>query len=254
MDFNPDQPMFQTVDSFDFGFNQEPALQEFNPTQALYLSVDNIYRTNYAHMFQEGGADRLADARMGEKDQSTTRFENYGSVRSIDLPGRMIEQKSASDAGYLNLDESDPRQFVSRDQPPMSLGLWHNKLGQDSVQGLREVFSKPPHNLSDDEYFKISGMMLPGPWSGNGRNHEIGLSTIEINGKKAIVYDCWRTKDMQRDSFDVKPLPEDQRVRVVMFPNEATGKVDVVWMQSSFADFDKAKDKFDTSLKSIKWK
>jgi hypothetical protein len=104
----------------------------------------------------------------------------------------------------------------------------------------RAVLAQPAHKLSDDEYFKISSMMSPGPWSANGKFHEMDLKTQEINGKNVVVYDIWRPQDPSKDSPTASAGPDDFHRRVFFVPNEANSKVDVYWFEAKNSEFDKA--------------
>jgi hypothetical protein len=179
-------------------------------------------------------------------------IQDYGSISSMKLPKGFVADTQPRDAGYLNLGDGDPRLFKS--PPNSSLGVWNAELSQSVSGPLREIFQKPGHKLSDDEYFKISSMMSPGPWALDGRNHEISISSVNIGGRNAIVYDSWRTADPRKDGFDAKPQPNDLQTRVVFFPNNSSGKLDVAWMQAPVDKFAASAVEFDKSLQSIKWK
>jgi hypothetical protein len=195
----------------------------------------------------------MENRRTNAMTNSPTTLNDYGSIKSMDLPGNLVADNSASDAGYLNLGEGDPRNFKSKTDQSTTLGIWNTTLPRGEVDKARDILKKPPHDLTDDEYFKVSGLMPPGPWSGDGRNHEISLRLDEINGKKALVYDYWRAKDLSQDGPFAKPGPNDLRGRVVFVPNDATGKVDVLYLRTSQREFTAASAEFKKSLDSIKW-
>lgn len=136
---------------------------------------------------------------------------------------------------------------ASRDLP----GYRQSTYSADADAGVHEVLQKPPHKLTDDEYFKISAVMTPGPWAGDGRNHEMSLKTEVINGRKALVYDYYRIKDSTKDSFDAKPGPGDMRGRVVFFANEKTRRVEAFWIQTSTVDFPQKSAEFERHLRTI---
>lgn len=138
---------------------------------------------------------------------------------------------------------------VSRDLPNHTQA----EIPREAMPALHNILQKPPHVLSDDDYFNgVLPLMTPGAaWSGDGRNHELSLKTETINGRRAIVYDYFRMKDATKDSFDAKPGPDDLRGKVVFFANETTGKVDIFWMQAPQKDFAKRSAEFDEMLKKV---
>ncbi len=227
---------------------------DFYPEKAgVNTSSEIVHPVNFADVSNRFISNQGRSSTKMIDDLTT--LQDYGSIRSMDLPPTYVLKSSPGDAGYLNLDENEPRLFASRALPDAIISAWSNNFSKESAPGLTEVMQKSPHALSNDEYFRISGLLAPGgPWAQNGRNHEISMTTQDIAGKRAIVYDYWRTRDMARDKFDAKPMPEDLRGKVVFFPNQATGKVDVVWTQTQVKEFEKSQDDFEKALKSIKWK
>jgi hypothetical protein len=179
--------------------------------------------------------------------------ENYGSIASMELPNGFKAGQLTGDAS-VNANRG-PRVFdnAAKDR----IGLYNSELNPAyRTSEAKSVMDRPPHAITnDDEFFKVSELITPGgPWSPGGQGHEIGLRTENISGKKALVYDLWRTADPSTDSFDAKMGPNDIRTRVVFMPNETTGKMDVMWFEAKASDFDKAAQRFDQSLKSIRWK
>lgn len=185
---------------------------------------------------------------------SPQKVEEFGSIQSIDLPKDFRRMRVPADTGYISMDEA-PKLFQKQGDEDFKIGLWNRKSDKpQNFENLKEIFSKPAHQLTDDEYFKISEIMTPGPWSGNGRGHEIAMATTKINGKDAIVYDYWMGKDPSKDTPMSKPGPDDIRCRVFFVPNERDGKVDVLWMRAQNANFAQRAMEFDNSLHSIRWK
>lgn len=235
------------------------ALYEQEPKSAFVKTAESPIE--YGVELSQTTLDLARDTRLawspqsgGKMSANDSKLEDYGSIQMMSLPDEFIRNTEPSDAGYLNLGDDDPRVFNSKLNDSTKIGAWHSNFPSSLNSGLHDVLQKPPHNLSDDEYFKISGLMSPGPWSGDGRNHELSMKSQEINGKKAIVYDYWKSKDPSHDSFDSKPGVDDIRGRVVFFPNEKTNKVDILWLQAPISDFEKKATDFDQSLKQIKWR
>lgn len=111
------------------------------------------------------------------------------------------------------------------------------RLSQAAFDDMKPVINSKPHHINDDEYFKIAGMMTPGPWSAGGHMHELDLRTEQLNGKKVIVYDTWRPADPSKDSFDAKPTANDIRSRTVFVPDEKSGTVHIYWMDAKNSEF-----------------
>lgn len=234
MDYQSNYPGEQDITSQS---RESPAVIKF--TDVLAQAPDILDYRKGGNVATMSGAEKVQD---------------YGSIVSMELPKGFVLDSRPVDAVYLNLGDDDPRRFKSSQQPDSSLGLWHTALPQSVCEPLRQLLQRPAHQLSDVEYFKISSIMSPGPWAGDGRNHELSMATADINGKRAIVYDSWRTADPARDGFDAEPQPDDLRTRVVFFQNSASGKLDVAWMQAPVGKFDASAQEFDRSLRSIKWK
>lgn len=223
---------------------EQGAMAQNQENRAIVKFADVIAEAPDFARFRRGTT--LADM------SGTGTIQDYGSISSMKLPKGFVADAQPRDAGYLNLGDGDPRLFKSPSDS--SLGVWNTELPQAVSAPLKEIFQKPGHKLSDDEYFKISSMMSPGPWALDGRNHEISISSANIGGKQAIVYDSWRTADPRKDGFDAKAQPNDLQTRVVFFPNNSSGKLDVAWMQAPVDKFTASAVEFDKSLQSIKWK
>jgi hypothetical protein len=187
-------------------------------------------------------------------NQNTSKVEDFGSIQSMHLPDGFGHFRAPADTGYLSLDEA-PKLFQKQGDEEAKIGVWNRNFNKkQTFDNLKEIFHKPSHLLTDDEYFKISDIMTPGPWSGNGRGHEISMSTMKVNGKDAVVYDYWMAKSPAGDTPVSKPGNEDIRCRVVFVPNERTDKIDILWMQASNNKFNQREREFENSLKSICWK
>ena len=225
---------------------EQDIISQSRESVAVIKFTDVLAQAPDAHDFRKGGTVATMSG--------APKVQNYGSIGSMELPAGFVLDNHPVDAGFLNLGDDDPRRFKSGLQPDSSLGLWHTGLPQSVGEPLRQLLQRAPHQLSDDEYFKISSIMSPGPWAGDGSNHELSMATTDINGKRAIVYDSWRTADPARDGFDAKPQPDDLRTRVFFFPNIASGKLDVAWMQAPVGKFETSAQEFHRSLRSIKWK
>lgn len=210
---------------------------------------------------QAGDFDALklltGDRRMRQMAMDTNSphtVENFGSIQSMDLPNGYGRMRVPADTGYISMDEA-PKLFQKQGDAESKVGVWNRDLNNpQTFANLKEIFAKPAHNLTDEEYFKISDIMSPGPWSGNGRGHEMSMSTAKVNGKDAIVYDYWMGKDPAKDTPMSKLGNDDIRCRVVFVPNERTNKVDVLWMRAPNNQFDQKAREFDNSLQSIRWK
>jgi hypothetical protein len=164
--------------------------------------------------------------------------------------------QSPADGGGINWNGA--REFASSSNPDARLSVWTTNLPDSSRSNMRaamDVLNKPPHQLTNDEYFKIAGLLPPGPWTGDGRWHELEdtLHTENLNGKTVIVFDHWRSSDVSQDSPFSQPTNNDIKSRVVVAPNEKNNSVDVIWSQSRISDFDKQNQTLDASLKSIHW-
>lgn len=214
------------------------------PMQIAQSNIDSLKLLN--------GDRRIRQVAMDTNSPNTV--ENFGSIQSMDLPNGFRRMRVPADTGYINLDEA-PKLFQHQSDADSKVGVWNRDLNnRQTFTNLKEIFGKPPHALTDDEYFKISDLMNPGPWSGNGRGHEISMSSAEVNGKDAIVYDYWMGKDPSRDTPMSKLESGDIRCRVVFVPNERTNKVDVLWMRAPNNEFNQKAAEFDNSLRSIRWK
>lgn len=182
------------------------------------------------------------------------RLENYSSIQSVQLPVNFLVQKKASDVAYENAGDDDPRHFVSADMPHSQLGFWHRSFDEAILTDLVTVLEKPPHTLSDDEYFQISPILTPGPWSADGRHHELSLASLEINSKKAIVYDYFRVRHVANDAPDAVMHPTDYRGRAVFIPHQTTCRADILWIRAEAQHFEKMLALFDQVLQSVVWK
>jgi len=192
--------------------------------------------------------------RIAMDTNSPQKIENFGSITSMELPNGYGRMRVPADTGYINMDEA-PKLFQRQGDEHSKVGLWNFNLNKpETFSNLKEILSKPAHQLTDDEYFKISDIMNPGPWSGNGRGHEISMGTTKVNGKDAIVYDYWMGKDPAKDTPMSKLDADDIRCRVVFVPNERNNIVDVLWMRAPNNEFDQRAREFDNSLHSIRWK
>ncbi|MCC7530502.1 MAG: hypothetical protein IT342_18400 [Candidatus Melainabacteria bacterium] len=191
---------------------------------------------------------------MAMDTNSPHTVKDFGSIQSMEVPKAYGRMRVPADTGYINMDEA-PKLFQQQGAPDSKIGVWNRDLNNpQTFANLKEIFGKPAHALTDDEYFKISDIMNPGPWSGNGRGHEISMSSTKVNGKDAIVYDYWMGKDPAKDTPMSKLGSDDIRCRVVFVPNERTNKVDVLWMRAPNNEFDQKAREFDNSLRSIRWK
>lgn len=227
---------------------QPPSSQEYKH-EALFTAITEIPE-NLVLLSQQVFSDQIKDSpNSGERMSKPSRLNDYGSIASMDLPDGFHQTETGR--GFGDNNRSAPKEFRSETE---TIGAWNNRIPETSKTALEDLLKKTPHSLSDDEYFSISELMAPGPWSGDGRNHELGLRLEEFNGKKALVYDYWKTRDISRDGPLAKPEADDIRGRVVFFPNEKTGRVDVLWMRSQYEDFENASKKFNRTLNSIEWK
>lgn len=189
----------------------------------------------------------------------TNRLVEYGSIASMQLPADFVPSNN-DDAGT---DHKAALEFVCTQSATTTIGVWHTTFDKTLLPALDKVLGNDgPHAssdlntrlLSDDEYFQISSIMVPGPWSGDGRNHELSLATIDVSGKRALAYEYWRTKDPANDSPHAVMLPDDIKGTAVFFPNRQNCFVDVIWIRADCARFDRVINAFLQMLESIIWK
>lgn len=177
---------------------------------------------------------------------------NYGLIESMEIPKGYTPKEESAEHGTAHI-------YVSDSDAHAEFGVWTTSVppgsGAEKAKAS-EVLTKPPHPLSDDEYFKISALFIPGPWTGGSHWHEQtdSLHTEDINGATGIVFDRWRKADVSQDNFAAKPEDADIRRRIVFVPHHGSAIVDVFWVQSSIAGFRKHSRDLQSSLHSIKWK
>lgn len=212
------------------------------------VDVLNLLAGERMHSRHEVALNSLQNA-----DRQGMKLKSFGSISSMDIPGGYRPVAYQADTEHLSMDEA-PRLFQSEGESASTIGAWHRHLGQSqATENLKEISAGPPHALSDDEYFKISDLMTPGPWAGNGRGHEISMRTDVVNGRNVIVYDYWKGKDQAKDTFESRLGPDDIRCRVVFAPDEKTNRVDILWLQAPNMAFDVKAAQFDRALESIRW-
>lgn len=219
-----------------------------------YRRQDTVVVSRYSEKIAYD--DRLAVVPIVRKPSNAAHtIKDYRSIQSMQLPDDFVSTRH-SHGGHANLSEIDHREFQSTTVPHSRIGLWHHSCQPGILAGLREVLRERPHDLTNEDFFKIGGLTaLDSPLSAeNGRDHEIAVRTEVINGKKVLVYESWRANDLKHDVYRAEPHPEDFQLRIVFFPNELKGTVDVVWLRSPIADFHKNAAKFNKSLESIKWR
>jgi len=207
--------------------------------------VENV---DYAQAQKDASHDEFMGELMkmlkdgaGSHPKSGTRIENQGQIDSIDFPEGWVAGKPQPNPG---IGARSYREVFRKDNPDTSVSFFYRGLpiNDQSAHNFRDVLSKPPHALSEQEKESLKDVLSTKTPVGSDQFKMTDARVEDLNGKKVLVVEGQYTKS-------------GDKIHAVYVDADGTGRVvQEIFYQSPADQYAKYWKQADRAFKSIDWK